>query len=49
MNSYENCGTVSLFSYNSFDMNDILASVCLNDLSNRLPFVVASNDLLIEM
>ena len=42
MNSNINGGTVSLFSLNSFDVNDKLFTVALNNFSYLLAFVMAS-------
>ena len=42
MNSNINGGTVSLFSLNSFDVNDKLFTVALNNFSYLLTLVMAS-------
>lgn len=45
MNSYKNGSTIGFLSNNPLDMNDILASVSLDNLSNGLAFIVTTNDL----
>ena len=45
MDSHVDCGSVGLFTLNSFDVNYKFFTVTLNNLSYLLTFVVASEDL----